>query len=259
MDSRCDRTLPADYVLPGTPSSSTQEYGVQKRLAFILPRLDHATQRVLDVGCGEGAYLDALSAHAGEVVGVDLNAAYLRAGRTRSVSSNVRLAQMGAQRLAFADYTFDAIVLIETLEHLDDGPAAITELARVLQPGGQLLITVPNKLFPVETHSVRVGGRIRGSRWGTGTPLLPLLPQRIRRAFATVRLYYSWELRKLLEDSGFVVHEVGYLMPSLDSMERTLPRLPLARWLRRLAAWLEHSPLRAFGSTILVQAEKMGT
>lgn len=258
MNICADRHKPADYVLPGTPSGSPRERGVQKRSGFILSHLDRSTRRVLDVGCGEGVYLDVLSAHA-EVVGVDLNAAYLCTARMRSASPNVRLARMAAQRPAFADHTFDAIVLIETLEHLNDGQAAIAELARVLRPGGQLLITVPNKLFPVETHSIRMNGRIRGSRWGTGTPLLPLLPHRVRRTFATVRLYYSWELRKLLESNGFTVCKIGYLMPSLDSMERMLPQLPVARWLRGLAARLERSPFRWLGSTILVQAKKTET
>jgi SAM-dependent methyltransferase len=258
MSSCCGDRESAGYhaILPGTPSSSIQECGVQKRLDFVLSCLDQPIHRLLDVGCGSGAYLDALSSQSTQMVGVDPSSDHLNKARRRPAGSNVYLGQMVAERLAFADDTFSAIILIETLEHIVDGPTAIVELARVLRPGGQLIVSVPNKLFPVETHSIQIGGKVCGSRWGTGTPLLPLLPRCVRRRFATARLYYSWELRKLLADRGFLVSRMDYLMPSLDSMEQRLEGLPLARWLRRLAAWLERSPFRVFGSTIVLQAKR---
>jgi SAM-dependent methyltransferase len=248
----------ADYiVVPGAPSKSIQEWAVQKRLDFILSRLKQPPCRLLDIGCGEGVYLDALSSHSTNVVGIDLSVDHLNSAREHLAHPNTHLAHTKAQRLAFADNTFDAIILIETLEHLTAGPAVIAEIARVLRREGQLLISVPNKLFPIETHSIRVNGKVRGSRWGTGTPLLPLLPRCLRRRFATVRLYYTWELHKLLVESGLVVRYMGYLMPSVDSMERQLSAIPLTRYLRRLATWLERSPFRVFGSTILVEALKV--
>ena len=246
-------------ILPGTPSKSVQECGVQKRLEFILTCLTQPVNRLLDVWCGEGAYLVPLSSHSVKVVGVDLNDDYLNTARTNYPQPDIYLARMVSQRLAFVDGVFDTIILIETLEHLVDGRAAIAEMARMLRPEGLLLISVPNKLFPIETHSIQIGGNLCGSRWGTGTPLLPLLSRWIRRRFATVRLYYTWELRKLLTDCGFIVRKVDHLMPSLDSMERQLAWTPLARWLRWLSAWLERSPFRRLGSTILMQAERVST
>ena len=70
-------------------------------------------------------------------------------------------------------------------------------------------------------------------------------------------MYYYWELRKLLFENGYRISKVGYLMPSLDAMEQKLTKIPLFRWLRKIADWLERSPFRYFGSTILIYAKKL--
>jgi SAM-dependent methyltransferase len=242
--------------VPGTPSGSAEDWGVQKRLQFVLSHLDPPVGRLLDVGCGKGAYLDTLSLRSSMLVGIDSAGERLVTARSRRTHPNIHLAQMEAEQLAFADGSFDAATMIETLEHLADGVAAIREVARLLRPGGMLLISVPNRLFPFETHPVRVGDRLYGSRWGTAVPLIPLLPHSIRRHFATARPYSVWDLCGLVAAGGFVVHNVDYLMPGLDPRERDQASMPLARRLRRLGAWAERSPLRRFGSTILVYATR---
>lgn len=118
---------------------------------------------------------------------------------------------------------------------------------------------MPSKLFLFETHPVTIGHRIIGSRWGTGTPFVPLLPRVLRKRFATVRLYYPWEVRKMVRDEGFTICRMDFLAPSLDTLERKVPRAAakVVSSLRSISDWLERSPLRVFGSTIVVCAKKV--
>lgn len=243
----------------GAPSTSVGEHGVGKRLAFVIDSLPQPCPRALDVGCGLGIYLEPLSAYSSEAVGIDINHEHLSERAKKPSEREIFLAQMDAQNLAFAQHTFDAVTMIEVLEHIPDAALAIEEVCRVLKPGGAIIMSVPSKLFVFETHPITIGGRMMGSPWGTGTPFLPLLPRVLRKRIATVRLYYPWELEKMLIDKGFAIRKIGFLSPSFDTLESKLPEslVGVCNWIRRISDWLEKSPLRIFGSTLMVHAEKV--
>jgi SAM-dependent methyltransferase len=104
--------------------------------------------RVLDLGCGEGRHVHGLALLPGvEAVGVDPDAASLVKARdglaTLPGANPARFLRGSAYALPFADGLFDAVICSEVLEHLDDWPAAIVEIARVLKPGGRFAATVP--------------------------------------------------------------------------------------------------------------------
>lgn len=243
----------------GTPSASLDQHGVAKRLALVIDWLPGGRPDVLDVGCGLGLYLEALSAQSARATGIDISYEYLRSCAGRVSRPNTSLIQMDVQHLAFSQNSFDAAIMIETLEHIPNGAAAIREISRVLKADGIVIISVPSKLFLFETHPVRIGRRTVGSRWGTGIPLLPLLPRWVRKHFATVRLYHPWELRQMLEMNGLAVCKVEFLMPSLDTLGKKLPVSwdSVVRSLKRALDWLEGSPLRVLGSTIVVRAKRV--
>jgi SAM-dependent methyltransferase len=91
--------------------------------------------RVLDVGTGEGLYWE--TEHDFEVVGVDVRLEAL----TAASQNGIRCAQASAFALPFPDRTFDLVLAVEILEHLDEPGSAVKELARVSRDRG--LITVP--------------------------------------------------------------------------------------------------------------------
>lgn len=92
---------------------------------------------VLDVGCGIGHSFTELAPRT--TIGVDLDAQAL-AGQDRET----HVADMRA--LPFADATFDALVAIQSIEHVPDAERALREFARVLRPGGTAVLVTPNRL-----------------------------------------------------------------------------------------------------------------
>jgi SAM-dependent methyltransferase len=125
----------------------TRHFWFQGTRRVILAALDRAlgperarTARVLDLGCGTGFTLSLLPPTA-RGVGVDYSHAALRFARTRA--SRAELVRGSAYALPFADGSFDAVLALDVLEHLDDDVGAARELRRVLAPGGAAIVTVP--------------------------------------------------------------------------------------------------------------------
>ena len=118
-----------------------------KRISFI------PGTRVLDAGCGAGRHVcEAFRRQDVTVAGVDLKWDDLL--KTRNFLSLMKegnsgkwaVAQANIAKLPFADGFFDVVICSEVLEHIDDDAGAISELMRVLKPGGDLVITVPRYL-----------------------------------------------------------------------------------------------------------------
>jgi SAM-dependent methyltransferase len=133
---------------------------------------------LLDLGCGfgrhayeaarRGAVVIALDAGPGEVEQVrNTFGAMVDTGELDPAVNRFGAVQGDALRLPFADGTFDRIIASEVLEHIPDDVAAMTELARVLKPGGSMAVTVPrcgpefvNWVLSDEYHDVP-GGHVR--------------------------------------------------------------------------------------------------
>ena len=96
--------------------------------------------RILDAGCGSGRNMVEL-ARRGSVTGVEPASASLEAARARKAGAVV--AGSLDDPLPFDDASFHLAVALDVLEHVEDDRAALRELARVLVPGGRLLVTVP--------------------------------------------------------------------------------------------------------------------
>jgi SAM-dependent methyltransferase len=96
--------------------------------------------RVLDVGAGSGTFTNILSDRGFEVTSTDVTEDALEVLRARA-SGTVERAD--ATSLPFAASSFDAVILGEVLEHVENEEAALAEMARVLRPDGVLALTVP--------------------------------------------------------------------------------------------------------------------
>jgi SAM-dependent methyltransferase len=118
------------------------------RLAFLLEHARSAEDsgerpgRVLDVGCGEGRFAAELE-HAGlQVVGVDVAQEPLRRARAKHPDLDLRLVPV-ERPWPLADSSFDIVWAGETIEHVADTAAWLSEVRRVLRSGGTLLLSTP--------------------------------------------------------------------------------------------------------------------
>jgi ubiquinone/menaquinone biosynthesis C-methylase UbiE len=153
--------------------------------------------RVLDLGCGTGDLAADLARAGARVIAVDVAQAALDRARTRHPELDLRLIALDGP-LPFADGDFDAVWSSEVIEHVADTARWLSEVRRVLAPGGRVLLTTPSH------------GRLRLLAGGMERYSQPLGDH--------LHLYTVRSLRELLRDFAFGEIEV-----------RTAAGPPLAR------------------------------
>jgi 2-polyprenyl-3-methyl-5-hydroxy-6-metoxy-1,4-benzoquinol methylase len=139
-----DRYYPAGYHA----SSKRYRLGLERTLSVVhqarirrIERLTGGPGRVVDVGCGPGWFLDQMRRRGWETRGTERSAA--AAQQARDVL-NLDVRAQGLDELAAEGTSYDAVVLWHVAEHLHDPAATLLNIARLLRPGGVLMIAVPN-------------------------------------------------------------------------------------------------------------------
>ncbi len=151
---------------------------------------------VVDLGCGSGNLLFWSGLDARFSVGVDVSLDAVRFCGARRGARPAGFAQALAGALPLADGVADLVILVEVLEHLHEPEAVLSEIRRVLRPGGRLFLTTPNYQWP--------------SPW----PVLEWvvdhsgLAARMREA-QHVRRFTVPLVRALLEAHGFRIDRLG--------------------------------------------------
>jgi ubiquinone/menaquinone biosynthesis C-methylase UbiE len=151
-------------------------------------------RRVLDVAGGDGYWAGLARRRGARAVSVDLSRAKLLRGR--SLASHPALIEGDALALPFADGSFDRVMSICAIEHFDDGDRALDEMARVLRPGGELVMSAD--------------ALTRAARW-------PQLYRAHCARYHVRRTYTHAMLEKLLGDRGFDLIEHTYQFRALWS------------------------------------------
>jgi ubiquinone/menaquinone biosynthesis C-methylase UbiE len=135
----------------GTPEDdwleNTQGYRVRKLHLDLLGLSSLRGQKILDAGCGPGTYGLMLAQQGNEVVGVEISPGGVEVANQRAKGKGVDFsAQVGdLEKLPFEDSTFDVCFCGWVLHHFPDVNAAVSELARVLKPGGIIALAEPNE------------------------------------------------------------------------------------------------------------------
>jgi ubiquinone/menaquinone biosynthesis C-methylase UbiE len=137
--------------------------------------------KIIDLGCGTGMNLELLSKF-GRVYGVDASPEAIRYCRARGFR---HVYEGRAERLEFADESFDMATAIELLEHMQNDVGTLREFARVLRSNGLLLLTVPAYQFLWTKHDEALGH---------------------------VRRYTLRDVKTKLQEAGFVVEKGSYMV-----------------------------------------------
>ena len=151
------------------------------RRAFLLGEL-RPGDRVLDLGSGAGDFTAEIARAGGRVTGVEVAEAAIAKARSRHRELEFRLAPIEGP-LPFDDGAFDLVWTSEVIEHVADTARWLSELRRVLVPGGRLLLTTPSH------------GRLRVALGGLERFSEPLGDH--------LHLYTRRSLRSTLEELGF--------------------------------------------------------
>jgi SAM-dependent methyltransferase len=109
-------------------------------------------KRVLDAGCGAGYGSAELAGTAEQVTGIDRAPEALEFARANYNLENVRFDEGSCESLPYADASFDLVVAFEVIEHLENWRGLLLEARRVLAPGGQLVVSTPNRLYYTESR-----------------------------------------------------------------------------------------------------------
>jgi SAM-dependent methyltransferase len=204
--------------------------------------------RVLENGCGVGGYLARLNPEAAQAVGLEIE---FERGRTAHQKAP-RVVCGAGERLPFRSGWFDLILSHEVLEHVQDDHQAACEMARVLKPGGRLVVFVPNRGYPFETHGIYWRGRYHFGN----IPLVNWLPRRWRDRLAPhVDVYTRRDLETLFAGLPLRLVSRTVIFGAYDNIIARRPRLGKA--LRAVLQFLERSPLRVFGLSHFWVLEKI--
>ncbi|HEV7585720.1 MAG TPA: class I SAM-dependent methyltransferase [Solirubrobacteraceae bacterium] len=198
-------SLTGERTLPDVPE---ENYWFRRHLVvyeWIARQL--AGMRVVDMACGEGYGSDVLAQKAAAVVGVDANPEAHDHARLRYRRENLRFVRDLIE--TFSERT-DAIVFLQTIEHLAEPAAALEHFRSLLTAGGVVYLSTPNVL----TLAPRGASR-SGNPWHVHEYRAAEFEQLCRSTFATVELHGLFHARKLR------VHELA-LRAGWDSVHRRL-------------------------------------
>lgn len=119
----------------------------------------HLHRHVLDAGCGRGLYTRLLLKRARQVTALDYSHTHIETLKRRlGHLPHLSLCVGSADNLPFEDDKFDLVLHCEVLEHIQDDRKVLSELFRVLEPGGRLVLSVPVPPAPVyDAEHVREG------------------------------------------------------------------------------------------------------
>jgi ubiquinone/menaquinone biosynthesis C-methylase UbiE len=200
-----------------------------RRYAFLASIPQPSTNDVLEIGCGTGTFTAALEGRFRRLVAVDISVELLNVARERVPGAT--FAQMDAHDMSFRDSSFDSVVGVSILHHLD-WALTLRNLRRLLRPGGRILFSEPNLANPQIFLQKSI-------------PFLKQLAGDSPDEYA----FTCAEARRCLEAAGFteiVVRPFEFLHPSVPKWG-----IPAITMLETVAM---RTPLAAIAGSILMEA-----
>jgi SAM-dependent methyltransferase len=235
-------------ALRGEPSYVWRA-GQERRLEMIVRAAgERLKDCILENGCGVGMYVEHLSPFGGKVIGLEYD--FERAAEARKNSPHIINA--AGESLPLPSGTFDLILSHEVLEHVQDDRTALCEMVRALRTGGRIVIFVPNRGYPFETHGIYWKGK-----YYFGNKLfINYLPRILRDKLAPhVRVYSKRDLEKLFEGLPVKFIERTIIFGAYDNIIARFGSV--GQVLRGSLQFLERTPLKIFGLSHFWVVEKL--
>lgn len=201
------------------------------RRDWVLARLQEGpvtVRRALEIGPGAGVYLPAMAARADEILVTDVDETYLTHARALAKDlPQLQVRRDDISATALPTGQFDLILCSEVIEHLPDSAPALAAMARLLAPGGRLILTTPQRYSTLELcgRVAFLPGVIHLLRAIYREPVLPT---------GHINLLTVEALGEQLEGAGLAVlsrARLGFYLPLLAEFG--------GHWGQRVLAWLE--------------------
>ncbi len=194
--------------------------GELKTLHIINPvRLNYAdnacqltNKHVLDIGCGGGIFSEAMAMQNARVTAIDVSKAVINAAQEHAAINNLDIEYITITAEEFAlqsSKKFDVITCLELLEHVPDPESVIQAIAKMLQPGGDIILSTINRGIGAYIKSILIAEHLTG-----------LIPKDTHSYSQYIK---PSELASLLRKNGFKVIDITGLkyIPFLNSVSLT--------------------------------------
>jgi ubiquinone/menaquinone biosynthesis C-methylase UbiE len=192
MDKRLDREIEhGKYLISSgagevwnweSPAGKLRWQRRVKMLSSILHENDH----VLELGCGTGYFTRELAKLRIHVTAIDISPELIEVAKNEIQTDNVSFEVENAYEMTFGSNQFDAVIGSSVLHHLEI-EKAVSEIYRVLKPGGMIAFTEPNMLNPQIALQKNI----------------PWLKKRLGDS-PDETAFFSWKIKKLLIRAGFI-------------------------------------------------------
>lgn len=135
-----------------SPDLISGKRSVEKYFTSVVKRYISGDDMVLDLGCGPGSFLSIVAGISQTIVGADITPNFIDECNdliAQRKISNASAVLIKSGYMPFADESFDRVIMIDTIHHLEDAAETMDEVYRILRKGGLLLIFEPNKYNPL--------------------------------------------------------------------------------------------------------------
>ena len=205
----------------------------QRRVKMLTAHLKK-TDQVLEIGCGTGYFTREIVKTGAMVTAIDISPELLDIAKKEIASDNVRFMIDNAYNMSFPNNSFDSIVGSSVLHHLEIGKA-ITEMFRVLKPGGSMFFTEPNMMNPQIALQKNI----------------PALKRKLGDS-PDETAFFRWNLSKLMQNAGFTQIKI---VP-FDFLHPAIPQF-MIRFVSTIGETTEKVPLlKEIAGSLYISAQK---
>ena len=240
-----------DRIAKGEPAGFT-DYIVQRRVEILkcINGFMDNEKTLLDIGCGNGASLLLINNYFSSCHGVDISETSLIQLETKIINGKSENITWSLEDIDinFCDWkTFDRIISFEVLEHVVNDQKLLKKMYTKLNPGGVMVITIPNKWWIFETH----GAYLPILPWNR-VPFFSWLPKFIHSRFAKARIYRKKDVIKLFNNTKFELTSINYVTAPMDVIKWD----PLRNLLRRTIFKNHTTPIPFLATAIMVVCKR---